>query len=143
MTQRNRFVVISGCSSGGKSTLLIELSQRGYATVEEPGRRIVREELLSDGRALPWVDGTAFARRAITLALAHLAEACHLDGWVFFDRGVIDAAQQWAIDGQPWHRGAASSEAAILGKPPHEARPVVYAQLRKSMDHESERAGTC
>jgi predicted ATPase len=92
MTQRNRFVVISGCSGGGKSTLLIELSQRGYATVEEPGRRIVREELLGDGRALPWVDGTAFARRAITLALADLSEACHLDGWVFFDRGVIDAA---------------------------------------------------
>ena len=41
----NRFVVISGCSSGGKSTLVVELGRRGYAVVEEPGRRIVKEEL--------------------------------------------------------------------------------------------------
>jgi predicted ATPase len=45
----NRFVVISGCSGGGKSTLLIELGQRGYATVEEPGRRIVKDETLGAG----------------------------------------------------------------------------------------------
>jgi predicted ATPase len=88
----NRFVVISGCSSGGKSTLLTELSLRGYATVEEPGRRIVKEELLGDCRALPWVDEVAFARRTIALAIADLAEAGVHGGWVFFDRGLIDAA---------------------------------------------------
>jgi predicted ATPase len=66
----NRFVVISGCSSGGKSTLLAELGRRGYATVEEPGRRIVRRELAGDGSALPWVNGAAFARGAIQLAIA-------------------------------------------------------------------------
>jgi predicted ATPase len=52
----DRFVVISGCSGGGKSTLLAELRGRGYAVVEEPGRRIVREELEGRGAALPWVD---------------------------------------------------------------------------------------
>jgi predicted ATPase len=60
--------------------------------VEEPGRRIVREELKGDGSALPWVDGVAFARRAIALALVDRASAAALDGWVFFDRGLIDAA---------------------------------------------------
>ena len=49
----NRFVVISGCSSGGKSTLIAELSRRGYAVVEEPGRRIVKEEMARNGLALP------------------------------------------------------------------------------------------
>jgi predicted ATPase len=86
------FVVISGCSSGGKSTLLTELGRRGYITVEEPGRRIVKEEMLGNGLALPWVNGIAFARRAITLALADLATAIRDGGWVFFDRGLIDAA---------------------------------------------------
>jgi predicted ATPase len=38
--EMNRFVVISGCSGGGKSTLLAELGRRGHAVVEEPGRRI-------------------------------------------------------------------------------------------------------
>src|SRR5262245_38665482 len=55
------FVTISGCSGGGKSKLLQELRQRGFATIAEPGRRIVAEELRRSGRALPWVDAHAFA----------------------------------------------------------------------------------
>src|SRR6516162_7665665 len=54
----DRFVVISGCSSGGKSTLIAELGKRGHAVVDEPGRRIVKEELASGGSALPWLDGS-------------------------------------------------------------------------------------
>jgi predicted ATPase len=87
-----RFVIISGCSGGGKSTLLAELRRRGFATVEEPGRRIVKEELQGDGAALPWIDPAKFARRAITMALADIEAASAYDGWVFFDRGLIDAA---------------------------------------------------
>jgi predicted ATPase len=87
-----RFVIISGCSGGGKSTLLAELSRRRYATVEEPGRRIVKEELQGDGSALPWVNAAKFARRAIAMALADMASAATHEGWVFFDRGLIDAA---------------------------------------------------
>lgn len=85
------FVVISGCSSGGKSILVAELKTRGYPVVEEPGRRIVREELAAGGSALPWVDHIAFARRAFAMALADRV-AAPWDGWVFFDRGLIDAA---------------------------------------------------
>ena len=89
----DRFVVISGCSSGGKSTLLVELGRQGHATVEEPGRRIVRQELAVDGGALPWINGAAFARRAIELAIAdRRAAADRPAGWVFFDRGLVDAA---------------------------------------------------
>jgi predicted ATPase len=88
----NLFVVISGCSGGGKSTLLTELGRRGYITVEEPGRQIVKEEMLGNGQALPWVNETAFARCAITLALADCATAIGHAGWVFFDRGLIEAA---------------------------------------------------
>jgi predicted ATPase len=88
----DRFVVISGCSGGGKSTLLAELGRRGHAVVEEPGRRIVKEEKEGGGRALPWVDAAAFARRAIEMALADRARTSALTGWVFFDRGLVDAA---------------------------------------------------
>jgi predicted ATPase len=88
----NRFVVISGCSGGGKSTLLEELARRGHAVVEEPGRRIVREETAGGGTALPWIDPAAFARRAIEIALQDREAAARADGWVFFDRSLIDAA---------------------------------------------------
>jgi predicted ATPase len=111
-----RFVVISGCSGGGKSTLLEELARRGHATVEEPGRRIVRAELAAGGAALPWAadGGAAFLRRAIALSLADLAAAQAMSGLVFFDRGLIDAASGLqsvtgepalaAIGPQPYHR---------------------------------------
>lgn len=88
----NRFVVISGCSGGGKSTLLAELGARGFATVEEPGRRIVSQELAGEGKALPWVDLAAFARLAIEIAIADRQAAAMNDAWTFFDRGLIDAA---------------------------------------------------
>ena len=88
----DRFVVISGCSGGGKSTLLTELHRRGYALVEERGRRIVAQELEAGGSALPWIDGAAFARRAIEVALADRIAAGAMSEWVFFDRGLIDAA---------------------------------------------------
>jgi predicted ATPase len=134
----NRFVVISGCSGGGKSALLAELGRRGYATVEEPGRRIVKEELLGGGRALPWVDEIAFARRAVALATSDLVEAYHLSGWVFFDRGVIDAAaglqhltrEPWLAEVSQQHR---FYERVFL-TPPWSEIYVADAERRQSFD---------
>ncbi|WP_323015294.1 AAA family ATPase [Devosia sp.] len=88
----NRRVLISGCSGGGKSTLLLELAARGFAIVPEPGRRIVKAELEAGGGALPWLDLAAFARRAIDMAMADHAAASARPGWTFFDRGLVDAA---------------------------------------------------
>ena len=98
----DRFVVLSGCSGGGKSTLLAELAGRGYAVVEEPGRRIVREETARGGMALPWVDPEAFLRRALEIALDDRRQAVTSEGWVFFDRGLIDAVSGLeAMTGEP------------------------------------------
>ena len=88
----NRFVVISGCSGGGKSTLLAEFARRGYSIVEEPGRRIVREEIDRGGSALPWVDQAAFLQRALAMSVADQISASTREGWIFFDRGLVDAA---------------------------------------------------
>src|SRR5580698_11366292 len=65
----DRFIVISGCSGGGKSTLLSELKRRGHAVMEEPGRRIIADELQGSGQALPWINLTAFAERAVEMSL--------------------------------------------------------------------------
>ena len=85
-------VVLSGCSGGRKSTLLAELASRGFETVEEPGRKIVQQELNGAGVALPWVDLEAFARRAIDMATGDRNRVASSQGWVFFDRGLLDAA---------------------------------------------------
>lgn len=85
------FVLISGCSGGGKSMLLAELAARGFAACEEPGRRIVREEIERGGDALPWENLEKFVIRAARLALDDLARAAERVGTTFFDRGLIDA----------------------------------------------------
>ena len=84
-------IILSGCSGGGKSTLLAELGRRGFPGVPEPGRRIVEDELRKNGTALPWVDLTAFAKRAIDIAVDDRKRASDKSGWVFFDRGLVDA----------------------------------------------------
>jgi predicted ATPase len=94
-TLGERFVVTSGCSGGGKSALLSELSQRGHAVVEEPGRRIVQDELHRGGSALPWLKPIDFARRALATAITDYgrqAASIGQGGLVFFDRGIVDAA---------------------------------------------------
>ena len=55
--------------------MLTELQRRGYFTIEEPGRRIVKEELECGGSALPWMNAEAFARRAFDLAVADFRNA--------------------------------------------------------------------
>lgn len=90
-------IMISGCSGGGKSTLLAALARRGLSTVAEPGRRIIAEERAGDGLAHPWVDPAAFARRAIAMSIADHERAW---GITFFDRGVVDAAVALAATGQ-------------------------------------------
>ena len=92
----NRRVVISGCSGGGKSTLVTAFGEREFDVVTEPGRRIVVEETASGGTALPWVDGEAFARRAIEVSRQDIAAHALCENWVFFDRGLVDASSALA-----------------------------------------------
>ena len=91
-SEMSKTFLITGCSGGGKSTLLAALGSAGHEVVEEPGRRIVAEEIASGGSALPWIDMAAFARRAVAMSKSDLSLAQKAAGPVFFDRGLIDAA---------------------------------------------------
>lgn len=84
-----RRVIVSGCSGGGKSTLIEEMAHRGWAVREEPGRRVVRAETSRGGDGLPWVDEERFARLCIETCLADLAQSA--GGVVLHDRSMVDA----------------------------------------------------
>lgn len=87
------WTAISGCSGGGKSSLLAELDRKGFLVVEEPGRRIIAEEHAAGSiAALPWIDPIAFARRAVAMSQADRKGVRAERGRVFFDRGLVDAA---------------------------------------------------
>jgi len=86
----DRFVVITGCSGGGKSTLLAELARRGFAVFPEAGRQIVKEQDWTGGDALPWTQPVRFAELAVSRAVHHLIVAAGSGERAFFDRGPID-----------------------------------------------------
>ncbi|MBG6245966.1 ATPase [Candidatus Symbiopectobacterium sp. 'North America'] len=135
----DRFVILSGCSGGGKTTLLAELNWRGYTVVEKPGQRIVREAMSSGGDAVPWKNMEAFLRRAITLAANDYAQARdHGQLWVFFDRGLIDAAAALqAITGEPVLTTIASRyryHSRVFLVPPWPEIYVQNSERRHSMD---------
>ena len=131
----NRFVVISGCSSGGKSSLLAELARRGHAVVEAPGRRIVREESASGGTALPWVDAHAFIRRALAMAADDRASAAANPGWTFFDRSAIDAASARAhMTGTPLTDPPGRYHSRVFMAPPWPELYVTDGERRHGLD---------
>lgn len=86
MKGMERFFVLSGCSGGGKSTLIAALAGRGHATMAEPGRRVLRA-----GGPKPWEDMAGFLRACLALATEDHARALSLEGPVIFDRSAIDA----------------------------------------------------
>ncbi len=88
--RRDDLVMISGCSGGGKSTLLEELARRGFATCEEPGRQVVREQLFIDGDALPWTNLSLFVELTVSRSINFMTEASRRGGRTFFDRGIVD-----------------------------------------------------
>ncbi|HEV8051946.1 MAG TPA: AAA family ATPase, partial [Parachlamydiaceae bacterium] len=89
---KNNYVVISGCSGGGKSAILSELAYRGYSFVPEPGRQIVKEQIAIEGDALPWINLNKFLELALSRYVFQFNQKESLK-IVFFDRGIVDAIQ--------------------------------------------------
>ena len=85
-----KFVVLSGCSGAGKSSLLAELGRRGFPIYEEPGRQVVKEQLYIGGDALPWGNWNLFVELTISRSIYHIVTAARRDRLSFFDRGIVD-----------------------------------------------------
>jgi predicted ATPase len=91
VTQSTKLVVLSGCSGGGKSTLLAELSRRGHQVHPEPGRQIVKEQLFIKGDALPWKNPENFIGLCISRAIYFYNSTAASATPVWFDRSIVDA----------------------------------------------------
>ncbi|WP_421687334.1 AAA family ATPase [Tritonibacter scottomollicae] len=61
MPHERPFLRRDGRSRCGKTSLITELARRGFHTIPESGRAIIREEMQSGGYALPWADRTAYS----------------------------------------------------------------------------------
>jgi predicted ATPase len=84
------FVVLTGCSGGGKSSLLAELGRRLYPIFEEPGRQIVKEQLYVGGDGLPWRNIEKFVELTVSRSMHNMILAARAGRMSFFDRGIVD-----------------------------------------------------
>lgn len=94
-SQKNKLVVISGCSSGGKSTVLTELSNNGYTVMPEVGRELVKEQLALHSDILPWKEPIRFCELLIEKSIDRYHEATKFksavkDNVIFFDRSFLE-----------------------------------------------------
>ena len=105
-----KFVVITGCSGGGKSSLLAELASRGHRTFPEPGRQIVKEQTAIGRPNIIAEDPVLFGELCIARTLHRMIEAANAPGPMFFDRTHIDPLSHYADNpaGEPahWRRAA-------------------------------------
>jgi predicted ATPase len=88
---RNYYVVISGCSGGGKSSLLRELAGRGYRVFAEPCRQIIKEQNYIGGDAIPSKDAYKCMELCISRTMHNMISAAATTSQVFFDRSIVDA----------------------------------------------------
>jgi predicted ATPase len=87
---RDYYVVISGCSGAGKSSLLRELANRGYRVFAEPGRQIVKEQNFIGGDGIPSKDVYKFVELCVSRSMHNMISAAATTSYVFFDRSIID-----------------------------------------------------
>ena len=104
--ERENFFVLSGCSGGGKSTLIEGLARQGFRVVPEPGRQIVQEQRAIEGHALPGRNLELFLQLALSRYMHSFLQAMESDQPVFFDRSVVDAMQPHHGKDSPFYRAA-------------------------------------
>ncbi|MBX3506151.1 MAG: AAA family ATPase [Parvibaculum sp.] len=101
MPLQENFHIVTGGPGAGKTTLIDQLAVRGFATVEEAGRRIIRQQRESGGNATH--DGNRLAFRDLMFrdAVATYVRMTPAKGPVFFDRGLPDLLGYSRLIGVP------------------------------------------
>lgn len=99
MLSHDRFFVLTGGPGSGKTTLVEALKARGYATTEEAGRRVIREQMESGGDGMPWIDRERFAELMFDWEFRSYRDAERQDGPVVFDRGLPDTIGYLRLEG--------------------------------------------
>lgn len=100
MIQKPNFFLFTGGPGVGKTTLLRNLEDLGERVVDETARAVIREQVESGGRAVPWLDNEAYVRACAARDIATFDRLAGETDRIFFDRGILDS--YGANGAEPW-----------------------------------------
>jgi len=88
-----KLFVITGGPGVGKTTLLKALENKGFITVPEDARQVIKNQIEANGEALPWKNKTLYAELMFKASLKTYQKVIDKSSkkLVFFDRGMLDA----------------------------------------------------
>lgn len=91
MIHKPNFFVFTGGPGVGKTMLIRHLEAAGELVVEETARAVIRDEMASGGRGVPWLDNDRYVALSAERAIADFDRLAGEPRRVFFDRGVMDS----------------------------------------------------
>jgi predicted ATPase len=97
--------ILTGGPGAGKTTVLEELSRRGYDCRPEGARGIIRQQVAIDGPGLEWKSPELLAELVLAWDMRTYDEVAELPGPIFCDRGIPDLVAYAAdhLGGVPPH----------------------------------------
>lgn len=93
--------VISGGPGSGKTTVLQELAKLGFPCAPEVARKIIQEQTLSGGTALPWQDRETYTQLMLSRSIESYLEHSPASQPTFSDRGIPDTLCYARLIGLP------------------------------------------
>ena len=85
----------------GKTSIINLFKLKGYRTVQESGREIIKIQLATGGDQLPWDNRTAFAMAMFGQSVKDFLRINGTSEPAFFDRGIPDALGYLRLCGLP------------------------------------------
>lgn len=90
LINKPNFFVFTGGPGTGKTTLLNELSYRGYTVVPEVARAIIKKQYATGGNATHMGNRTLYCELMLKQSISDFITSQTLSDIVFFDRGIPD-----------------------------------------------------
>jgi predicted ATPase len=90
MIVKNNFYIITGGPGSGKTALWKELQRRKFNCVPEVARAIIKDQMATDGKALPWEDARQYAKLMLAHSVRDFINLLDQEDVFFFDRGIPD-----------------------------------------------------
>ena len=87
---KNNFFILTGGPGSGKTSLIKYLSDMGYNCISEVGRKIMKEQIINGGNALPWGDTKRYSELMLIESIRNYIAFQNNEDICFFDRGIPD-----------------------------------------------------